>query len=267
MSRIFDALKKAEAQRPAAPPPVAALSPSPPVPPRAPRATPPAPQPMRGGSALPAPRASAPEAVRCEVAAVLSEEVGRGMATLRAALESSLDDRGTRVVAFTSAQGGEGVSTVAAQFVVALSVDAQQRVLFVDANAQRPALLDVGGPLAALFVRGPRDGAASVDVIEVPAHAREARLYPVPEARALVETLGPSYDWIVMDVPPVLMASDAATLAAVADAVVMVVEAGRTKKPVLTRAVELLRKSGARVLGSVLNRRRLEIPEFIYRRL
>ena len=137
----------------------------------------------------------------------------------------------------------------------------------MDANALRPALLEVGGPLGALFVRGTGNGGAAIDVLEVPAHAREARMYPASEARAAVEALGPSYDWIVMDVSPVLMASDAAALASVADAVVMVVEAGRTKKPVLTRAVELLRKSGARVLGSVLNRRRLEIPEFIYRRL
>ena len=75
------------------------------------------------------------------------------------------------------------------------------------------------------------------------------------------------YDWIVMDGPPVLFASDAAALGAIADGVVIVVEAGRTKKPVLSRAVDLLRKAGARILGSVLNRRRLEIPEFIYRRI
>jgi Mrp family chromosome partitioning ATPase len=36
---------------------------------------------------------------------------------------------------------------------------------------------------------------------------------------------------------------------------------------VVARAVELLRKSGARILGSVLNRRRMEIPGFIYRRI
>ena len=47
----------------------------------------------------------------------------------------------------------------------------------------------------------------------------------------------------------------------------MVVQAGRTKRPVLSRSVDLLRKAGARVLGTVLNRRRLEIPGFIYRRI
>jgi Mrp family chromosome partitioning ATPase len=53
----------------------------------------------------------------------------------------------------------------------------------------------------------------------------------------------------------------------VAEGVVVVVQAGRTKRPVLARSIELLRKAGGRVLGTVLNRRRLEIPGFIYRRI
>jgi Mrp family chromosome partitioning ATPase len=64
-----------------------------------------------------------------------------------------------------------------------------------------------------------------------------------------------------------LESPDAAVLAEVADGVVVVVQAGRTKRPVLTRSVDLVRRAGGRVLGIVLNRRRLEIPGFIYRRL
>ena len=71
----------------------------------------------------------------------------------------------------------------------------------------------------------------------------------------------------MIDGPPVLESPDAATLGAVADGVVVVVQAGRTKRPVLTRSVDLLSRAGGRVLGIVLNRRRLEIPEFIYRRI
>jgi Mrp family chromosome partitioning ATPase len=51
------------------------------------------------------------------------------------------------------------------------------------------------------------------------------------------------------------------------DGVVLVVHAGRAKRPVVTRAVDMLRKSGGRVLGTVLNRRVHEIPGFIYRRI
>jgi Mrp family chromosome partitioning ATPase len=56
-------------------------------------------------------------------------------------------------------------------------------------------------------------------------------------------------------------------VAPLADGVVLVVRSGHTKRPVVSRAVDLLRKSGARVVGTVLNRRRLEIPGFLYRRI
>jgi Mrp family chromosome partitioning ATPase len=46
-----------------------------------------------------------------------------------------------------------------------------------------------------------------------------------------------------------------------------VIEAGRTKRPVLHRATDLLRNARAQLIGSVLNRRRLEVPEFLYRRI
>jgi Mrp family chromosome partitioning ATPase len=48
---------------------------------------------------------------------------------------------------------------------------------------------------------------------------------------------------------------------------VLVVQSGIAKRPVVTRAADLLRRGGANVIGSVLNRRRHEIPEFIYRRI
>ena len=85
--------------------------------------------------------------------------------------------------------------------------------------------------------------------------------------RESLDAVASGYDWIVIDGPPVLESPDAATLGAVADGVVVVVQAGRTKRPVLARSVDLMNRAGGRVLGMVLNRRRLEIPEFIYRRI
>ena len=76
-----------------------------------------------------------------------------------------------------------------------------------------------------------------------------------------------SFEWVVIDGPSVVESPDAASLAAQVDGVIMVLHAGRAKRPVVTRAVDMLRKSGGRVLGTVLNRRVHEIPGFIYRRI
>jgi len=101
----------------------------------------------------------------------------------------------------------------------------------------------------------------------LPADARREGVLAAEVLRGSLQSVGGAYDWIVVDGPPVLESPDAASLGAVVDGVVLVVQAGRTKRPVLTRSVDLLRRSGGKVLGMVLNRRRLEIPEFIYRRI
>jgi hypothetical protein len=52
-----------------------------------------------------------------------------------------------------------------------------------------------------------------------------------------------------------------------ADGVVLVVEAGRTSKHDVSRAIRLITQAGATVLGCVLNKRRYPIPGWLYRML
>ncbi|HTM56814.1 MAG TPA: hypothetical protein VL123_00200 [Candidatus Udaeobacter sp.] len=259
MSRIFDALRKADSRSSESHP-----APAPPRPahPSAPGSVTP----------MPAPPAHTVHAGVIHAAAIAlpGDQVTREMTTLRVNLETTLVERATRVVGFVSAQGGEGTSTVAAQFALTLLADARTRVLFVDAHAARP-VLELGsgsGPLAGLFAdaNDPR-ATGRLDLLPLPQAVAAAGLYPPADLEATLDALGGRYDWVVVDLAPVLYASESSSLAAVVDGVVVVIEAGRTKKPVLTRGVDLLRKAGARVLGSVLNRRQLEIPEFIYRRI
>ncbi len=61
------------------------------------------------------------------------------------------------------------------------------------------------------------------------------------------------FDIIVLDTPPVLVSADAATLAASADGVVMIVRAGRTDRGAADLAYQRLTAAGGRVLGAVLN--------------
>ena len=267
MTRIFDALKKAEASRQPgphahAPAPVPVPVPTTSAPPAALRAPGRAPDtrrvalPLLGGIVMP-------------------PDVVREMMALRVTLEVTLRDRAPRIVMFTSPQGGEGTSTVALQFAQSLARDQGLRPLLVDTHVQRPAFeIDPGGRCA---IPSPRVAeptpeqagviAANLFVAPVTDEVRQAGLYQPAVLRQLLDGSASGFDWIVIDGPPVLDSPDTAALGGIADGVVMVLQAGRSKRPVVTRAAEVLRKSGAQVLGSVLNRRVLEIPEFIYRRI
>lgn len=254
MTRIFDALRKAEAGRetPVAPVPLPTVS----------RSS------SRGGSVA---RTAMPLLGTVE----LGEDVVRAMATLRVSLEAALRDRPSRTVLFVGPQGGEGASTVALQFAQVLARDTRTRPLLIDCHVRRPAYEpDETGRCAVLdhrLMSGPAEQSAVVSpnlfVVPLSAELRQAGMIQPTELRELLDANITGFDWVVLDGPPVLDAPDSASLGSMADGVVMVLQAGRTKRPVLTRAADLLAKSGSRLLGSVLNRRVLEIPEFIYRRI
>lgn len=267
MTRIFDALKKAEASRSGGGLPQASVTPigQPHLSPGA-RLMPPV-QPR----SVPDAHVALPLVGSLE----LTPDTVREMTALRVTLESALGDRTPRVVMFVSPQGGEGTSTVSLQFAQVLSRDSSVRPLLIDAHVRRPvyhfdpthraALLD---PQMQQHPQGAEVGStANLFVVPSADEVRRAGIFQPAEMRQVLDATTQGFDWVVVDGPPVLDSPDAAPLSAVADAVVLVLQAGRTKRPVLVRAAELLRKAGANVLGSVLNRRVLEIPEFIYRRI
>jgi Mrp family chromosome partitioning ATPase len=61
------------------------------------------------------------------------------------------------------------------------------------------------------------------------------------------------YDMIVLDTPPVLLASDASILAARADGALLVIRAGTTGRALALDAIHQLNAVGAHVIGAVLN--------------
>jgi Mrp family chromosome partitioning ATPase len=262
MTRIFDALKKAQSR------PQVAVTPLPgPVPSPSPvmsAVARPGPATI-GSAAVPAGFAPLPH-IETVVPATLPEEVARELTMLRIRLEAAFQDRGSRVVMFMCSQGGEGTTTVASEFARLLALEGRQRVLLVDLHARRPALATRFALASARrSVRAADAPELSVMAVDEATVRRGA--YSPGAARQIVTSASNLYDWIVLDGPPALESPESVEVAAVADGVVLVVHSGIAKKPVVTRAADLLRRGGAHVLGTVLNRRRHEIPEFIYRRI
>ena len=249
MTRIFDALKKSHAARGPAP------IPSEPMVLQAIRPV--------GNPAVARSPQDRIEIVSIGPVAPMDPEVLREMSSLRVSLEGALPARNPRSVMLLSAQPGDGTSTVALQFAQSLAREADLRVLVVDANINRSSpLFDA----ARSAVRDTR-GRGALDLLPLGERLRQSGQMAVAAIRDLMQSSGAGYDWMIVDGPPLLESPEAAPLAACVDGVVLVVRAGSSKRPVLHRALDLLRRSSANVLGTILNRRRLEIPDFIYRRI
>jgi capsular exopolysaccharide synthesis family protein len=72
--------------------------------------------------------------------------------------------------------------------------------------------------------------------------------------RAVFAELAEQFDIVLIDSPPVLPVADAMILSGYADAVLLVVAAGQTKRGELRRTAEKLAQAGAPVVGAVLNK-------------
>jgi Mrp family chromosome partitioning ATPase len=69
----------------------------------------------------------------------------------------------------------------------------------------------------------------------------------------MLELLSKSFNYIIIDSPPLSSVSDARIMAVSADGVVFVVRALSTSRHVVIRSLEQLEKANSRILGVVLN--------------
>jgi capsular exopolysaccharide synthesis family protein len=187
--------------------------------------------------------------------------------TLRVGLELVPDSRRGKLMLFTSAGSGEGKSTVAANYALVSAVN-DRRVLLVDADMRHPGQHKIFG-----IPRSPGLTEAILSRLELHAltqpiagvpglHVLTAGM-PVPRAgditgseavREMLRQASEEYDVVAIDTPPVLLAADAAHLAADPSVNVVFVVTKKQGTRRVTRAVAKLQLVGANLLGFVVNR-------------
>lgn len=192
---------------------------------------------------------------------------------LRASLLSITVPAGLHTVLVTAPNHGEGTTTVAIGLAGALGREREARVLLIEGNLRTPGFhryLPVSSDAGvADFMAGRAAPEALVTRLEQgnfsvihagePVHTGgELELFS-----GLLMRLRPQFDFIVIDGPPVNRYADVSVLAPTVDGVIMVVEADRTPLADAETATRELGKVGARILGVVLNRRRSYIPAFL----
>jgi Mrp family chromosome partitioning ATPase len=178
----------------------------------------------------------------------------------------------SRVVTLVAARRGEGTSTLARELALTAAGLGGPGVLLLDAApaADRgglPCLLDTvvsGRPIEEAV----QPIASGVDLAWLAAGmALEPKLLAPSSLTEVMRAARARYRLTVVDAPALERGIQGIALAAQADATVVVVEAERTRAPIVERLLELLHRAGASVAGTILNKRRLYVPAFIYDRL
>jgi succinoglycan biosynthesis transport protein ExoP len=189
---------------------------------------------------------------------------------LRTTLLQSAEGNPPKVLLITSAVPGEGKTTMAINLAIALA-QYGRRVLLVDADMRRGSLqkrlglegmpglsqylteTDDDEPVDCEPVVATDPGMSDLSVM--PSGQRvdsPAELLGSDTMRHLAQKWRRQYDHIVIDTPPVLALTDAAVLAQIADGVLLVARAGRTRLQTLSRTRDLLARDHAHPIGVVL---------------
>jgi len=183
---------------------------------------------------------------------------------LAAVLHDAQAVSGIKVVMIASAVAGEGKSLTAANLALTLAGSYRKRVLLIDADLRRPTMHQVFSIDSAFGLGDGLDaaGEAKLVVRQIsptlavlpagrPTHDPLAALIS-DRMRRLIEEARDTFEWVIIDTPPLVLLPDANLLASMVDGAVLVIKAAATSHEFTRRAVEAIGK--ARILGVVLNR-------------
>jgi non-specific protein-tyrosine kinase len=183
---------------------------------------------------------------------------------LRSRLYQLRGARPFRTILITSSMAGEGKTFTAINLARALARQAERRVLIIGADLRCPRLYALFGaalsPGLSDYLKGSNDLLSIIQQGEaknlclIPSGTRvndPSELLSNGRFKHLLERVAPAFDWIIIDSPPCLPVADAGTIASLCDGVLLVVRAGYTPAEVILRSKRELKDRN--VVGVVLN--------------
>jgi capsular exopolysaccharide synthesis family protein len=185
-----------------------------------------------------------------------------------------------RMVIFAGINHGDGCTRISTSVAETLARNGFGLVCLVEANFRSPALSRLLGTTNhhgltdALLHDGPiRSFAKPVGtdmlwLLSCGAHAVDsANLLCSERIKTRLTELRSEFDFVIIDAPPLTRYADAIAVGQHADGLVLILEAGSTRREAAQVAVTALRSAKIPILGAVLNKRTFPIPERIYKRL
>jgi len=169
-----------------------------------------------------------------------------------------------KTIAITSPAPGDGKTSLAVNLAIAIA-KAGRRTLLIDCDLRKPDVHRVfnipDSPGLAELIQGSHEPAAvirksEIDALDILAagafSARPSELLSRPELKSVLAALAGSYDHIVLDTAPILPVSDTHVIVGLVDGVICSFNA-EVDRDTVAMCQEILRRSRANVIGSVMN--------------
>lgn len=171
-----------------------------------------------------------------------------------------------KVLLITSVKENEGKSTVTVNVALTMARK-RKKVLIIDCDMRKPScakLLEVRAPqagLGAVLTNRAKLSEALMRykktnmymILESRTHSGSGDLLGSAQMKELLDWARREFDFVILDLPPMSVVSDAETLAEHADASLLVVRQNDARTAGINRAVADLEGTKAKLLGCVLN--------------
>lgn len=194
---------------------------------------------------------------------------------LGAKLDKLSKDLGPRIIAVTSSVKNEGKTLTSINLSIVMAKDFHRRVLLVETDFKSPMLSRLlgrkmnGGFVDILSKQTDLDRVALTYfdgrlavLTSGKSLGDDLRLLGSEQAREFFRQMKTQYDYIVLDLPPILPLADAHVITQLADGVIMVIRAGHTPQYIVKRAMAEL--DTRKVLGVILNDVSSTSPYYYY---
>lgn len=195
-----------------------------------------------------------------------NHEISESLRVIRTNLHFLDEKERGRTILVTSSTPREGKSFIAANYAMSIAITGK-KVLLIDCDIRRPRAhesfgkkVEMGLESVLMGDKNPRDVILkeveeNLDVLPTKhMNFNVTELFLGDRMKRVIEELKDEYNTIVLDTPPLVVASDGAILSKYCDGVVFVVSYDQVSKSELEFSKKMLDNAGANLYGFVVNR-------------
>ena len=208
-----------------------------------------------------------------------SSPIGEQYKIIRMNIQTLSKAKAHKTFVVTSSISGEGKTVTAVNLVIMMAHDLNNKnILLIDADIRKGRVAQYLGlkrsPGLSEILKGEVEPDATFvspnidNLTIIPSGAtpkNPAELLGSQKMKTVLESLKSRFDYIFIDSPPVMLLADPCILGAMADGVIMVVQAGRTQRDMVKHSEQRLLQSHANVAGYVVTNMEYHLPEYLYR--
>jgi succinoglycan biosynthesis transport protein ExoP len=193
--------------------------------------------------------------------------------SIKVAADVVFMDHTSKVLGFTSALPNEGKTTISASFAQILALGGN-KVILVDADIRNPSLTQSLAPsatqgllevvlgkvdLESAILRDPSTQLAFLPTVVSSRVAQSAEFLSSAAMAKTIEALREKFDWIIVDLSPLVPVIDVRSTSRLVDAYVLVIEWGRTQSGAITQALRDAPMLHDQIIGTVLNKADIDV--------